>query len=147
MTIPAGMLRRFVSEARQFKAALVLRPYLVHSMSGKKDVTSPNVHMLRRQDFLGIGGYNEDYAGHKGWSDVTLLRTMQELLKPKNSEQLHLILHHDSDIPDAQVRTLNRSTSHNRIMHDKHLMLARKVGWKVYARSIKRLRFEWSQVK
>ena len=147
MTIPPGMLRRFVGEARQFAAKLVLRPHLVHSKSHKVDITSPNVHMMRKQDFFSIGGYNEDYSGNKGYSDVMLLRTMQMLLKPKNSEQLNMVLHHDSDIPDAQVRTLDRTTKKNRLLHDKHLQLVKKIGWVGYAKSIKRLRFKWLQVK
>lgn len=147
MTMPPGMLRKFVAEAAQHKPKLVLRPYLVHSKSGKPDVTSPNLHFMRKQDFFAIGGYNEEYAGHKGYSDVMLLRVMQQLLKPRNSEVLHMILHHDSDIPDKQVKSLDRNVARNRKLHDKHLDICRRAGWVAYARSIKRLRFEWTQVK
>jgi hypothetical protein len=147
MTIPSGMLRRFVSEAAQHRPKLVLRPHLIHSMSGKKDATSPNVHLIRKKDFFAIGGYNEEYTGHKGYSDVMLLRVMEKLLITRNSEQLHMILHHDGNIPDAQVRTLDRDVKHNRKLHDKHLAICNRSGWHAYAKSIKKLRFEWNKVK
>lgn len=147
MTMPPGMLRKFVSEAAQLQPRLVLRPSLTHSMSGKIDTTSPNVHLIRRKDFFTIGGYNEEYSGHKGWSDVMLLRVMSILLRPKNSEVLNMILHHDSDIPDKQVTSLNREVTHNRKLHEKHIAICHRSGWAAYARSIARLRFEWTQVK
>lgn len=147
MTMPPGMLKKFLAEARQHKQKLVLRPYLVHSKSLKKDVSSPNVHFMLKKDFFAIGGYSEDYSGQKGYSDVMLLRVMQQLLKPRNSEQLYMVLHHDSDIPDAQVRTLDREVARNRKLHEKHIAICHKVGWSTFARSNNRLRFEWIQVK
>ena len=147
MTIPPGMLKRFVGEAKQHRAGLVLHPYLVHSFSGKKDSTSPNVHLLRKRDFLACGGYQEDYAGHKGWSDVTMLRVMTALLKSRKSEQLYLVLHHDSNIPDAQVRTLDRDVKHNRKLHDKHIAICHRSGYSAFARANRRIRFQWEQIR
>jgi len=147
MTIPPGMLRKFVAEAAQHQPKIVIRPHLVHSKSGKKDFSSPNVHLMRKADFLAIGGYSEEYVGYKGYSDVTLLHIIKLLLKPRDSEMLSMVLHHDSDIPDAQVRTLNRGVARNKTVHLKHMDIIRKVGPKAFARANKRIRFQWKQIR
>jgi hypothetical protein len=147
MVIPKGMLRRFVSESKQHRPGLVLYPYLVHSADKRKDATSPNVHFIRRKDFFIVGGYCEDYAGHKGWSDCLLQQAMIHMMRYRKSEQMHLILYHDSNIPDAQVRTLDRDVTHNKKLYERHLALCKRIGFAAFAKTNKRIRFEWEQIR
>jgi glycosyltransferase involved in cell wall biosynthesis len=149
MTLGDGMLEKLVSAAHQLKPSHVLRPALKHVSTGKLDHTSPNVHLLLREDFLKIG-YDESYAGRKGWSDVNLLRVMQRAFELRNREDLWLWFHSTTEaIPDAMVKTLDRDTSHNKKLHLKRMGQLAKMKWPEFVATVqaKPLQFPWLKVQ
>lgn len=150
MTLPEGMLCKLLEEAKHLQPGLVFRPALRHVATGEFDHSSPNVHLMLRKDFETIGGYDEDYAGHKGWSDVQLLRVMQKAFALRDRKDLWFWLQHGNRLlPDAQVITLDRSVKHNRSLHIRKMELLKKLGWKEFVKKVcgKRIRFEWEQLQ
>lgn len=148
MTMPEGMLEKLVTEAGHLRSGLVFRPGLRHVGNNLLDHTSPNVHLLLREDFERVRGYDEDYCGHKGWSDVQLLRVMSEAFVCRQRDDLWFWFHHgDKKLPDAQVMTLDRSVAHNRKLHLLKMNTLKAKGWKTFvARTGERLRFQWEKV-
>lgn len=150
MTLPDGMLQRLVEESRHLTTGLAFRPALVHVSDRRIDHTSPNVHLLLREDFLLIGGYDEDYCGSKGWSDVQLLRVMQKAFTMRQRDDLYFHFHHQNkSLPDAQVFSLDRSTKKNKALHIRKMALLKNLGWRKFARKVigERLRFPWEKVQ
>lgn len=150
MTLPKGMLQRLVMESLHLESGLVFRPALRHVGNEKLDKTSPNVHLMLREDFERIGGYDEDYCGRKGWSDVQLLRVMQKAYTLRDRDDLWFWFHHtDTHIPDAQVMKLDRSTKENKVLHIRKLAILKKLGWKRFINKAvgNRLRFTWERVQ
>ncbi len=113
------------------------------------DSSSPNVYLIRKADFEKAGGYDEDYAGHKGWSDVQFLHTL-EGLKFKFAKSAHLWVryHRPRDVADATVTSLDRSVRHNRGVHIMKMGLAKSLGWAKWAAKNreKNIRFQWERV-
>ena len=112
------------------------------------DNSSPNVYFLHKEDFKRAGGYDEDYAGHKGWSDVQFLHTLTGLkFRFVRAGDLWVRYYRPADIADATVKTLNRSVQHNRRMHINKMGRA-KQGWVKWAAANwpKTIRFKWSRV-
>jgi hypothetical protein len=113
------------------------------------DNSSPNIYLIHRADFAKVGGYDEDYAGHKGWSDVQFLHTLtgfkMRFLKPPG---LWVRYYRPRDIEDATVKTLDRSVAHNRGMHIKKMSAAKMIGWAKWAAANKQklIRFPWERV-
>lgn len=48
--------------------------FCLRSPDGKVNTTSPNTWLVPKAVWDEVGGYNETYQGHKGWSDVELLQ-------------------------------------------------------------------------
>jgi hypothetical protein len=150
MTLEPGMLQKLVEESRFLARGLMFRPALRHIADGSLDHTSPNVHLMLRADFLELGGYDEDYCGNKGWSDVQLLRVMQKALVSRTREDLWFWFHHgNKKLPDAQVVTLDRSVKKNKALHLSKIDKLKKLGWKQFVSKCvgKPLRFEWDIVQ
>ena len=113
------------------------------------DSSSPNVYLIRKADFERVGGYDEDYAGHKGWSDVQFLHTLEGLkMKFVKPGDLWVRYHRPRDVADATVNTLNRSVRHNRGVHIMKMGLAKSLGWAKWAAKnrAKNIRFQWERV-
>jgi glycosyltransferase involved in cell wall biosynthesis len=128
MTLPEGMLGKFLDSARMLKPRQVVRPILRHVATGVFDVSSPNLHLISRKDFLAVQGYDLGYQGHKGWSDVELLHVMHRACFVRQVDSLWLWLHHQNpDIPDAQVTTLDRDVKHNHAIHKARMGKLRQV--------------------
>jgi hypothetical protein len=150
MTMEQGMLEKLVTACESLRLGVAFRPILRHVANKVFDRSSPNVHLMMKADFEKIGGYDEDYAGHKGWSDVQLLRVMSSAFVVRDRTDLWFWFHHGTgtDIPDAQVRTLDRDVKHNRGIHTKKMDFLKKKGWWKFVNSLgKRLRFEWEQLQ
>ncbi len=151
MTLEEGMLQKLVEESRHLHPGLVFRPALRHVGDGTFDHTSPNVHMLLRSDFNVLGGYDEDYCGHKGWSDVQLLRVMQKAMVTRTREDIWFWFHHgDKKLPDAQVMKLDRSTKHNKAIHLTKMGLLKRLGWQAFVKKVsagKKIRFAWQRIQ
>jgi glycosyltransferase involved in cell wall biosynthesis len=151
MTLEDGMLQKLVEESRHLRPGLVFRPALRHVATGAFDHTSPNVHLMMRKDFDVLGGYDEDYCGHKGWSDVQLLRVMQKAMVTRTREDIWFWFHHgDKKLPDAQVMKLDRSTKHNKALHIGKMGLLKRLGWQAFVKKVssgKRIRFSWERIQ
>lgn len=129
MTFQPDSLKLFLDAAIRHKLGEVQRPILQHFQSKKLDASSPNVHMMTKKDFIAVRGYDARYAGRKGWGDVTLLRVFERKYRTRRRNDLILTLHHDDPtIEDAQVKTLSRSSSHNKKVHVEHMELVRLRG-------------------
>lgn len=112
------------------------------------DNSSPNIYLLHKADFAKAGGYDEDYAGHKGWSDVQFLHTLTGLkFRFVKAKDLWVRYHRPGDVADATVKTLDRSVQHNRRMHINKMGQA-KQGWAKWAAAnwSKTIRFKWTRV-
>ena len=113
------------------------------------DATSPNVYLMTKTDFYRAGGYDEDYAGHKGWSDVQFMHTLRGLrMRFHRPDGLWVRYYRPRDIADATVNTLDRSVKHNRSLHLRKMRAIQAMGWKRWAaeNSKKLIRFPWERL-
>lgn len=95
--------------------------------NGKINVSSPNAWILHRQDFLDVHGYNECFAGHKGWSDVELMHVLDSAYEVRQDRKLTVDFYRRSkDLPDACVTTLDREVKTNMRTHAAHREEVRK---------------------
>lgn len=149
MTLGDGMLQKLVEESRYLQPGLMFRPALRHVGNGELDHTSPNVHLILKQDFEKLGGYDEDYCGHKGWSDVQLLRVMERAMVARQRDDLWFWFHHgNKKLADAQVMTLDRSVKHNKKLHLAKMGAMKKLGVTKFISTMgKKLRFPWEIVQ
>lgn len=115
----------------------------------KINMTSPNTWMIHAQDFWKINGYDEDYAGHKGWSDVQLLAILRGHYRLLPRRDLWVLFYNNQHFHDAQVVTLNRDTAFNKAIHLRKVKEGKLKGWKRWVLSQKHrpvMRFRWTQV-
>lgn len=120
------------------------------SCGGKVDMTSPNMWFGPKRVFDDVGGYDEDYAGNKGWSDVLMLHTIKGfgysiVKEPRFCVDYHEDIH---EIPDCRVVTLDRSVKTNRALHLRKHALGNRIGWRRYVKENKgkNLRFPWKLI-
>lgn len=148
MVVEPKIAKRFLALIPKLRQGNLVKPLLRYT-NDVPDNSSPNVYLLHKNDFVRAGGYDEDYAGHKGWSDVQFLHTLQgvkiKFLKP---EGLWVRYYRPRDIADATVNTLNRTVAHNRGLHIQKMGWARKIGWAKWAAANKQklIRFPWERV-
>jgi hypothetical protein len=147
MVFPADMMRRMMEAGYKLAKGEVIRFMLKHRKGGKVDGSSPNTWFLHVQDFLAIGGYDEDFCGNKGWSDVQLLDVMKTYYKTHHRDDLHADFYNVDEVKDAMVTTLDRSHKANRHLRIRKTQWARRRGgWKAFVkRNRTRLRFTWER--
>lgn len=155
MLIPADKAGKFVTAAQRLSRGEVIRFCLRHlhgEQKGKINRTSPNCWIIHKDDFQAVGGYNEEFAGHKGWSDVELLHVLQGTYRVKQDPSLFADFHQSRrSIPDANVQSLDREVRTNGWTHKAHREEVRKKfrgSWADWNRSrpkIKR-RIPWLRV-
>jgi hypothetical protein len=148
MVLEPTVAKRLVSFLPRLRQGSLVK-FLLRYTNDVLDNSSPNVYLIHKSDFLKVGGYDEDYAGHKGWSDVQFLHTltgfkMAFLKKP----DLWVRYYRPRDIEDATVKTLDRSVAFNRRMHIMKMSAARKIGWAKWAAANRQklVRFPWGKV-
>ena len=150
MLFDAATMSRMIEAASKLPRGHVAKFVLRHKNTGKVDNTSPNTWMLHRDDFFAVGGYDEDFAGNKGWSDVQLQDVLQSCYKIERRPDLIADFYSTNEVPDAMVTSLDRSTALNRRKRVKKVEQARKAGgWAKWAKSRKdvpRVRFAWEQL-
>lgn len=150
MVFDADIMARMVQAAEKMQRGQVAKYGLKHKSSGKLDMSSPNTYLIHRDDFFAVGGYDESYAGHKGWSDVELLDVLRSCYKLQMRPDLFANFYSQKDIADAAVTTLDRSTKHNRKLRLKNVAKAKAAGgWARYAKiraSLPRCQFPWKQL-
>jgi hypothetical protein len=153
MVIDPVMARNFLEQ--EPKRGEVIRFGLNHmdnSTEGRIDMTSPNTYMIHQEDFFDAGGYDEDYAGRKGWSDVQMLGVLAAHYKMLSRRDLWVRFYGRDLIDDAQVVTLSRSVVENKKLHLRKCAEAKRMGWVKWVQAKKgnmamcNLRFPWSRV-
>jgi hypothetical protein len=150
MVIQATMMERFLEAGRRLPIGHVIRFMLRHRNTGEMDSSSPNTWFMHVDDFFRVGGYDEDFSGAKGWSDVQLLDVMKANYKVSHRADLYADFYSSAEIPDAAVTTLDRSTKANKHKRLLKVKQARMMGgWVKFARqqrSAPRLRFRWEKL-
>lgn len=118
--------------------------------NGAFDTHSPNIYLIRKSDFDRVGGYDEDYRGHKGWSDVQFLHTLEGFkMKFVKLHEIWARFYGTKDISDAAVMTLDRDHKHNKVIHVRKMRDAQRVGMTRWVKSRKggNIRFRWARVR
>jgi hypothetical protein len=150
MVFDGVVMARMIEAASKLARGRVIKWGLRHVNTGKLDMSSPNTWLLHREDFFAVGGYDEDFAGNKGWSDVQFLDIMRGCYKIEERPDLWAHFHSTASVPDAMVTSLDRSTGANRKKRVKKVAQARAAGgWARWAKtrvSAERLRFPWTQL-
>jgi hypothetical protein len=151
MVFPLGMMTMMLDAGLALERGNVIRFQLKHRggrNAGAIDPSSPNTWFLHAKDFLEVGGYDEDYSGHKGWSDVQLLDVMRSVYKIRHDPKLHADFYNIEEVPDAMVTTLDRSHRANKAQRLLKVKEARMMGgWPKWIQTPrKRLRFEWRKL-
>ena len=151
MVFPAEMMALNLEAAHDLPEGRIIRFSLQHRSGpgkGSIDTTSPNTWFCHVSDFLLVHGYDEDYCGHKGWSDVQLLDIMTSAFKISHTKKLYAQFYSDTEVSDAMVSSLDRNTKHNRYMRlGKHRKAALCGGWVKFSQRLgNRIRFKWEQV-
>lgn len=116
------------------------------------DYGSPNFYMVHKDEFWRCGGYNEDFAGHKGYSDVTLHRTLYFSRGGKTRVFWKIAANfvNTNDVEDAAVMSLDRSVKFNHKRFAAAVDLAKRHSWMHYADSFRKngyVRFPWSKIR
>jgi hypothetical protein len=149
MVFDVDMLRRALKMIEITPPTVVIRYTLQHRVGKSKgliDISSPNTWIMRKSQFDTLGGYHEDFVGHKGWSDCLLLETIRHIYKIAHPRELYAQFFSTAEIPDAAVTTLDRNTKRNKYLINGKLAEIRKAGgaarW-VKNRKDKKLRLPW----
>jgi hypothetical protein len=152
MALPPGMMRKMLESGAALPRRRVIRFCLKHCSgpsAGSIDRSSPNTWFMHAADLRAVKGYDEDFCGHKGWSDCCLLDVLKAHYRIQHDPSLHADFHGIDEISDAAVTTLDRSTAHNKKIRIRKVKEARMVGgWIKWVRMLKRpnLRFRWERL-
>ena len=146
MVVEPKVATALLVHSRKMKRGQLVK-LLLRYTDNTYDATSPNVYLLHKADFNQVGGYDEDYAGHKGWSDVQFMHTLRgfkmRFLKPVG---LWVRYYRPRDVADATVNTLPRSVKHNRSLHIRKMAIAKR-NWQAWVKTKgKNIRFPWVRV-
>ena len=158
MVFQEVVIRRMLSAVQSAKRGLVYH-YGLHHVTGNHsevsrnagdlDYRSPNTYLLHREDFFNAGGYDEDYRGNKGYSDVQMQHVLKAFYKVERMGGVYADFYSNDKIPDAQVIWLDRSYPKNRALHMKKKATFRQCGGpKKWVKQAKgpNLRFKWSKI-
>lgn len=149
MVLDGEIVLRMMLAVEKLQHGQVVKWALKHVNSGRLDMSSPNTWLLHRDDFFAVGGYDEDFAGHKGWSDCCLLNVLRAHYRIIERPDLFAHFHGTDSVPDAMVKSLDRSTKHNRTLRVKKVAQAKACGgWRQWVKKHKGpiLRFPWMQL-
>ena len=145
------MIRKIMERLTTMKRGQNLRFCLRHTDTERIDDGSPNTHIVHNDDFMGAAGYDEDFAGRKGYSDVVFARSMRRLgIKETWDKSIWAHFYGTRDIPDANVMTLDRSVkaNHGLFVEKMRIVDGKRPGllqW-IEGRKKKMIRFPWIQV-
>lgn len=152
MVFEEPMMQRLLEEGARLDRGKVIRFCIRHRSGRQKghvDTTSPNTWFMHVQDFIDVKGYDEDYSGHKGWSDVQLLDVLKAAYKVRQLKDVFAEFYSTAEVKDAAVTTLDRCVKHNKYMRlGKHRQAQLLGSFARFARESqgKMVRFEWEQV-
>tara|TARA_R110000772_G_C13310120_1_gene439923 strand:+ start:4431 stop:5186 length:756 start_codon:yes stop_codon:yes gene_type:complete len=150
MIFDSPTLHRLMQATSAIQRGRIIKFGLKHVNSGKVDMTSPNTFAIHADDFRICGGYDEDFAGNKGWSDVQLQEVYRQHFKVQERPDLTASFYSSNDeIPDAIVKTLDRNVAENRVKRLKKQGQQKACGgWRRWVSKHKgpNLRFQWTQI-
>jgi len=151
MVFRESMMVKVLHNLKKMRPREVVRYGLRHMSNpdAPVDMTSPNTYLIHRDSFFAAGGYDEDYAGHKGWSDVQLLDVLRAHYKLVLRPDIFADFYSLEQISDAEVHTLDRSIAHNKKIRIAKVKQKEKAGsWVSWAKkhNTKRIRFRWTVV-
>jgi hypothetical protein len=133
MVIPGDRAAEFMCAAGALAPGQVTRFVLSEvnhpnpHLRGSINISSPNAWIVRRADLAAVGGYNEEFAGNKGWSDVELMHVLDSAYKVRQDKKLTVDFYRRSGLlPDADVRGLDRKVKTNHRTHAMHRETVRK---------------------
>ncbi len=146
-----------MQQIQQHLPDVVRRPINHHYKLGLKhqdgsrecDHSSPNFYLVNREHFWKCGGYNEDFSGAKGYSDVVLHRILQ-VSGTRHHWPITADFYKKEHVTDAEVRTLDRSYKRNGGLFKNAQVFARNMGWKRYPATFQKrgyVRFPWTRVR
>lgn len=154
--IPADQIEALLSKELERKKFYKVRRQFP---KGTKRLISPcNVWILHHEDFCAAVGYDEDYAGNKGWSDVLFVDVMNLLgyrVEHIWDVTTHAYSNRDSAgvqkdaIPDAAVLGLDRNIKKNMALHERKRQWLKKHGVRRYLKDLKAkgvCRFKWREI-
>jgi glycosyltransferase involved in cell wall biosynthesis len=150
MVISPTIMAKIFARIPSFRAGHLYRVWLMHMPENDKpfDFGSPNSYIVNASDFWNAGGYNEDFAGNKGYSDVVLHRTLCHMCSTHNCKDLWYDFYPQRMFADAAVSTLDRSVKNNHPKFVKAVNFASRNGWGMYAKGVgPHVRFPWEQVR
>jgi hypothetical protein len=150
MLLTAENLARIMDLYPRLKRGIHYKPQLRQNPRepGLKPYGSPNLYIVHRDDFWMAGGYNEDFCGAKGYSDVILHRTLADLTRRIHLDRIWLRFVSNQEILDADVRTLNRNLGTNKVKFNQAVQFAARNSWKLYADGVRNhIRFPWHRVR
>jgi len=151
MVFSEGMMRKMIEAGDSLVFGHVIRFCLRHREGPKKgsiDTSSPNTWFMHAVNLRRVGGYDEDFCGAKGWSDVQLLDVLRSSYRVRQREDLFAEFYGTGEISDAAVMGLDRSTVRNKKIRVNNVRVSKQMGgWLKFAkRSVPRLRFRWSRL-
>jgi len=147
MVVEPPVAKRLLAQVKKMKQGQVLKLFLRYT-NDVSDGSSPNVYMIHKADFHRVGGYDEDYAGNKGWSDVQFMHTLRAAkFQILQYPSLWVRYYRPRDIKDATVNTLNRSVRVNKHLHLRKMAQLKNMGVSKFVRQRKpNLRFTWKRL-
>lgn len=151
MVFPTEMMRKMLDVGWELPQGRVIRYCLRHREGpnkGKIDTSSPNTWFMHAQDLRRLNGYDEDFCGAKGWSDVQLLDIVKSAYRVRHDMSLFAEFYGTGEVPDAAVEKLDRSTVRNKKIRVNNIRIAKQMGgWIKFAkRPVPQLRFRWEQL-
>lgn len=151
MLFGVEMMKKMLDDAWELPRGRVIRFCLRHRegpSKGQIDTSSPNTWFMHVADLTRIGGYDEDFCGAKGWSDVQLLDVVRSVYRVRHDTSLFAEFYGTGEISDAAVEKLDRSTVRNKKIRLRNIRVAKQMGgWLKFAkRPVPKLRFRWEKV-
>lgn len=151
MVFPAGMMQKMLDVGWELPRGRVIRYCLRHRegpSKGQVDMASPNTWFIHAADMRAVKGYDEDFSGRKGWSDVQLLDVLRSAYRVRQDAALFAEFYGTGEVSDAAVNGLDRSTVQNKKLRVNNVRVARAMGgWIKFAkRPVPKLRFRWERV-
>jgi Predicted glycosyltransferases len=131
----------WLATARTLKSFEVVIPPVRYT-TGELNFAHPHNYLIRREDMIRIGGYDEDYCGHYGWDDVQQLHLFEMLFDIKRPRGLCV------DYIDGATETLDRNQKRNHQLHVRKMREIEGIGAQRWCSERKgsNLRFRWHQV-
>lgn len=107
-----------------------------------------NLFFIHTDKFWEANGYDEDFAGHYGFSDTDLLRVLSNGLHGGRYKMRDIWLDHyqRDQVENASVQWLDRNLDHNAKFFQRKVSISHKAGVLAVSKNNKHLKFSWEEV-